>query len=70
MISFKELRHLRIMAAIRENYFKPEQIMYLGMEDGEHTYLIDGKNKVKLDEIVDFEEIFPDDDSYDEGGGI
>jgi hypothetical protein len=48
MISYKELRHLRMLAAIREGYLPEDQLKYLGMIDGEHTY---------LDEIVDFEEI-------------
>ena len=57
MISYKELRHLRMLAAIREGYLPEDQLKYLGMIDGEHTYLIDNKHVVKLDEIVDFEEI-------------
>lgn len=57
MISYKELRHLRMLAAIREGYLPEDQLKYLGMIDGEHTYLIDNKHVVKIDEIVDFEEI-------------
>ena len=57
MITYKELRHLRMLAAIREGYIPEDQLKYLGKTDGEHTYLIDNKHVVKLDEIVDFEEI-------------
>ena len=46
-----------MLAAIREGYLPEDQLKYLGKIDGEHTYLIDNKHVVKLDEIVDFEEI-------------
>ena len=46
-----------MLAAIREGYIPEDQLKYLGKTDGEHTYLIDSKHVVKLDEIVDFEEI-------------
>ena len=39
MISYKELRHLRMLAAIREGYIPEDQLKYLGKTDGEHTYL-------------------------------
>lgn len=57
MISYKELRHLRIMAALREHYFPENQLKYLGIVNGEHTYMINNEHIVGIDEIVDFEQV-------------
>lgn len=56
-VSHKELRFHRIMAALRENYFPEGELKYIGEIDGEHTFLIAGEHIVKLDDIVDFEQV-------------
>lgn len=54
--SKSELIHLKIQAAMRENYFKEDQIKYLGLnKDGKHWYLIDGEHKVSVDQFEEFE---------------
>tara|TARA_E500000318_G_scaffold25038_1_gene25077 strand:+ start:8110 stop:8301 length:192 start_codon:yes stop_codon:yes gene_type:complete len=60
-ISYDELRHHRILAAIRDSFIPPDQLKYLGEIDGEHTYLVDNKHEVKLSEIIGFDEVLEDD---------
>jgi hypothetical protein len=50
-----ELIHLKIQAAMRENYFEEDQMKYLGIRKGEHWYLIGGKHEVPVSCIEDFE---------------
>lgn len=57
MISSQDLRHHRMLAAIRENSIPEDELKYLGIIDESHTYLIDGKHIVKLENIIDFEEV-------------
>ena len=57
MISSQDLRHHRMLAAIRENNIPEDELKYLEMVDESHTYLIDGKHIVKLENIIDFEEV-------------
>jgi len=57
MISSQDLRHHRMLAAIRENNIPEDELKYLGMIDESHTYLIDGNHIVKLENIIDFEEV-------------
>jgi hypothetical protein len=55
MISRAELIHYKIQAAMRENHFAEDQMKYLGLKDGKHLYLIDGKHEVFADQFEDFE---------------
>jgi hypothetical protein len=55
MISRAELIHYKIQAAMRENNFREDQMKYLGLKNGKHLYLIDGKHKVFADQFEDFE---------------
>ena len=64
MISTKELRHHRMIAAIRENNIPEHDLKYLGLEDGEHMYLIANEHRVKLDDIIDFEEVDDQSDTF------
>ena len=57
MISTKDLRHHRMLAAIRENNIPEYELKYLGIDDGEHMYLIANEHVVRLDDIIDFEEV-------------
>ena len=50
-----ELIHLKIQAAMRENQFPHNQLMYLGIRDDEHYYLIAGKHEVPVSALEDFE---------------
>jgi len=50
-----ELIHLKIQAAMRENYFEENQMKYLGIREGEHWYLIGGEHEVAVSCIEDFE---------------
>jgi elongation factor P hydroxylase len=49
------LIHLKIQAAMRENYFGEDQMKYLGERDGTYWYLIDGKHEVSAEQFEDFE---------------
>ena len=55
MPSKAELIHLKIQAAMRENYFGEDQMKYLGERDGTYWYLIDGKHEVSAEQFEDFE---------------
>jgi hypothetical protein len=55
MPSKAELIHLKIQAAMRENYFEENQMKYLGERNGTHWYLIDGKHEVSAEQFEDFE---------------
>ncbi len=44
--SQSELTHLQLQAMMRDNHFPPSEILYLGLEDGEHYYLINGEHRV------------------------
>lgn len=50
-----ELIHLRIQAAMRENEFPHNQLMYLGIRENEHYYLIAGKHEVPVSALESFE---------------
>lgn len=51
----EELIHLKIQAAMRENYFEEDQMKYLGERAGHHWYLIAGEYEVPANQIEDFE---------------
>jgi hypothetical protein len=55
-----ELIHLKIQAAMRENYFEEDQMKYLGIREGEHWYLIGGEHEVAVSCIQDFEMKYDD----------
>ena len=50
-----ELIHMRIQAAMRENQFPHNELMYLGIRDDEHYYLIAGKHEVPVSALESFE---------------
>ena len=51
-----ELIHLKIQAAMRENYFKEDQMKYLGLrDDGKHWYLVGGEHEVSAEQFEEFE---------------
>ena len=54
-ISRSELMHQKLQAAIRENDFPSHQLMYLGLREDSHWYLIAGKHEVPAENIEDFE---------------
>ena len=51
----EELIHLKIQAAMRENYFEEDQMKYLGERNGEHWYLVANEYEVPVSSIEDFE---------------
>jgi hypothetical protein len=53
--SKSDLIHLKIQAAMRENFFDEDQMKYLGERDGEHWYLIANEHEVPVSCIEDFE---------------
>lgn len=56
MPSKAELIHYKIQAAMRENYFREDQMKYLGLrDDGKHWYLIDNIHEVSCDQFESFE---------------
>ena len=64
MISTKDLRHHQMLAAIRENNIPETELKYLGKINDEHMYLIADEHIVRLDQIVDFEEVDDQSDTF------
>ena len=60
--SKSDLIHLKIQAALRENYFEEDQMKYLGIRNGEHWYLVAGEHEVSADCIEEFELIDDEED--------
>ena len=56
-ISKSELIHLQIQAIMREQHFESNQLMYLGLRDGQHWYLIAGEHEVSAEEIESMEQV-------------
>jgi len=56
-ISKSELVHLQIQAIMREQHFESNQLMYLGLRDGQHWYLIAGEHEVSAEEIEAMEQV-------------
>jgi len=52
-----ELLHMKIQAAMRENNFTHNQLMYLGEREDQHWYLIAGKHEVPVTMLEGFERI-------------
>ena len=52
-----ELLHMKIQAAMRENNFPHNQLMYLGEREDQHWYLIAGKHEVPVTMLEGFERI-------------
>ena len=49
--SKEELIHLKIQAAMRENFFETDQLEYLGEKAGHHWYMIAGEHEVSCDQL-------------------
>jgi hypothetical protein len=64
-ISKSDLIHYKIQAAIRENVFQDDDLMYLGFNEdkGEHEYKINGQHVVLASQIEDFEQVESEDDT-------
>jgi len=64
-ISKSDLIHYKIQAAIRENAFQDDDLMYLGFNEdkGEHEYKINGHHVVLASQIEDFEQVESEDDT-------
>ena len=61
-ISRGELIHYKIQAAMREHNFPSSELMYLGVREGEHWYLIAGEHEVPACDIEGFEQEETDED--------
>ena len=55
-----ELLHMKIQAAMRENNFPHNQLMYLGVREEQHWYLIAGKHEVPVTMLEGFERVDED----------
>lgn len=64
-ISKSELIHHKIQAALRENLFMEDDLVYLGFNEdkGEHEYKINGQHIVLASQIEDFELVESEDDA-------
>ena len=64
-ISKSELIHHKIQAALRENLFMEDDLMYLGFNEdkGEHEYKINGQHIVLASQIEDFDLVESEDDA-------
>jgi len=58
----EELIHLKIQAALRENYFEEDQMKYLGERAGHHWYLVAGEHEVSADCIEEFDRVDDEED--------
>ncbi len=56
-VSKSELVHQLIQAIMRETHFDNDQLMYLGMRDNQHWYLIGGEHEVSADQIQEMENL-------------
>ena len=56
-ISKSELVHLQIQAIMREQHLESNQLMYVGLRDGQHWYLIAGEHEVSSEEIEAMEQV-------------
>jgi len=54
------LLHMKIQAAMRENNFPHNQLMYLGVREEQHWYLIAGKHEVPVTMLEGFERVDED----------
>jgi len=55
-ISKDELLHLKMQAILKENEIPTRELMYIGVRDEEHWYLIAGKHEVPVSMIEGIEE--------------
>ena len=64
-VSKTDLIHHKIQAALRENLFMEDDLMYLGFNEdkGEHEYKINGQYVVVTSQIEEFELVESEDDS-------
>jgi len=64
-ISKSELIHHKIQAALRENLFMDDDLMYLGFNEdkGEHEYKINGQHIVVASQIEHFDQVDGEDDA-------
>lgn len=56
-VSRSELVHHKIQAIMREQHFDTNQLMYLGLRDEQHWYLIGGEHEVSACEIEGIEPV-------------
>lgn len=49
-----DLIHYKIQAAMREWCFPESELLYLGVKNGEHTYLVGGQHEVPVTDITEF----------------
>jgi hypothetical protein len=52
-----ELQHLQLQAMLRENSFPDNELMYLGVREGEHWYLVAGEHEVPVSSIVEVDPV-------------
>ena len=64
-VSKTDLIHHKIQAALRENLFMEDDLMYLGFNEdkGEHEYKINGQYIVVTSQIEEFDQIESEDDT-------
>lgn len=55
--SHGDLIHMKIQAAMRENEFPHNQLMYLGVREEQHWYLIAGEHEVPVTMLEGFERV-------------
>lgn len=56
-ISYEELMHHKIQAAMREHLFEEDQMKYLGERAGHHWYLVAGEHEVSASQIEGFDRV-------------
>lgn len=64
-VSKTDLIHHKIQAALRENLFMEDDLMYLGFNEdkGEHEYKINGQHIVVTSQIEEFDQVESEDDT-------
>jgi len=64
-VSKTDLIHHKIQAALRENLFMEDDLMYLGFNEdkGEHEYKINGQHIVVTSQIEEFDQVEGEDDT-------
>jgi hypothetical protein len=55
LLTKSDIMHLRLQTALDDKFFTEDRLKYLGIRDGMHLYLVEGKHGVFAYEFCDVE---------------
>jgi hypothetical protein len=56
LLSENDIMHLRLQEALDAKFFTEDELKYLGIRDGMHFYLVEGKHEIFAHEFLEVEE--------------